>query len=573
MLKRLTLENVAIVEAADVAFDRGLTVITGETGAGKSVLIGAIALVFGKKVSPGDILRYGEKRGRIELVFESTPLIRDFLRASDLEVSSDETEVLVSREFTVSSSRARINGTPVTLDVLSKLRSMVVDLHGQHELTSLFNEETHGTILDSLGDELFQQLRKTVAKAYNEWFSLKKELETKQAQMQEMANQRDYLEFQLKELQEAQLEDPKEDETCQAQLKRLGQGEQLKKQTGKAYQLLWGSDRQGVSDGLEKVQKLLSDLTGVDPELDLILERLEGHREELKALASDLRTYHEAVEFSTRQIDALVERLDQLEKLKRKHGPALADVIATQEQIQQELLDDEQAEEDLKALEESLGSSKIALEQVTAQLTQQRQGLAQHLTEKLTVELQGLELPRVRFQVCFNPRVSLSTFSPLGAESIAFQFSANPGEPLRSLAKVASGGELSRILLALKVVTAEKSGVNTLVFDEIDTGISGPTAKAVAQRLHAMARHLQVITITHQPILAAYGEHHLHVEKVRRHDSVEVQVADLSFQQEHRMRVLSRLVSGMEQDQFSDDATVQQVEQFVQQLLDQPKVG
>ncbi len=580
MLKRLSLQNVAIVDAVDVALDAGLTVITGETGAGKSLLISAIALVFGKKVSPADVLRYGEKRGRIELTFDfsvSRPAIQQFLQEeASLELPAEDTELLISREFTPSSSRARINGIPVTLDVLSQLRSMVVDLHGQHELTSLFDDETHGRILDSLGDADFNALQQTVASAYERWFKLKKELEAKQAKIQDMANQRDYLEFQLRELDEAHLVDPQEDKTCQAELKRLGQGESLKKQTGKAYQTLWGNDRQGVGDLLEKVQKMLASLFGVDPMLDELAQRLDTQREELRALASDLKNYHDKVSFSSRQIDELVERLDQLEKLKRKHGPSLVEVLATQEEIRQTLQADEQAEKDLRLLEAALEAAKGDLEQVTGQLTLERERLASQFTEQLTTELRGLELPRVRFQVAFNPR---SGFSPLGAESIAFLFSANPGEPPRPLVKSASGGELSRILLAIKVVTAEKSGVQTLVFDEIDAGISGPTAKAVSQRLYAMARHLQVIAITHQPILAAYGEHHLHVEKSAKVvDSIEknemvVQISELSHHQEQRMRVLSRLVSGMELDQFSDTGTARQVEQFVQQLLDQPKAG
>lgn len=568
MLKQLSIKNIAIIEQLDLSFDRGLTVITGESGSGKSILLDAIALAFGAKVSPRDILRAGAERGQVELLFDIGSLsaadadrLAAFMAEQGVALLPGETEVLLSREFTGSSSRSRVNGIPVTREVLEQLRPWVIDLHGQHELTSLFHKETQRQYLDATGGPEMGTLKAEVVGCYEAWHGLKQQLEALAQNRQAWEREKEFMAFQLAELTEAQLTTADEDEQARQELALLSHAEKRIQAALQGASLLTEGDgpAPALLDQLGKLEKKLSEAARYDPTLEAMLNRLQGNRAELKELAAELDRYGGRVEADPERMAYLTDRLDTLEKLKRKYGPELRDVLAKRDELAQALSQLEASTENVEALQAGLIEQEGRLAQACARLSARRQELAESLKAQLLAQLQGLAMPAVSFDIRFLP----TEYSREGVETVEFWFSANPGEPLKPLAKVASGGELSRFLLAMKVLTAHGDGLLTLVFDEIDSGISGPTAKAVAENLAMLARHLQVLAITHQPMIAAMGREHLHVEKqvVPEPDgeAVCVRVEALGADEDRRLKVLSRLVSGTD----TGDAAVAQ---FIRRL-------
>jgi DNA repair protein RecN (Recombination protein N) len=567
MLKQLLIKNIAIIESLSLDFKGGLTVITGESGSGKSILLDAIALAFGAKISPKEVLRAGAERGQVELTFElgklgKHPDFQALLAEQGVALLPDETELLLSRELTSGSSRSRINGIPVSRDVLEQLRPWIIDLHGQHELTSLFYRDQQRLYLDAFGGVDVLKCKQQVAAAYDGWIALKQQLDALIKNHEQFERQRDFIAFQLKELQEADLQLADEDEQLRKDLDVLSHAEKLIQTAVQGNALLSDGDVQSPAllDQLSKLEKKLSDGAHYDPKLESILTRLEGALVELRDIAGDLNRYADRIETNPERLAELTDRLDVLEKLKRKYGPTLAAVIEKRDELEKALNTMEAGMHNVEALQASVAEKEGTLQIVCDALTNLRRQIAVSLKQRLMEQLQGLALPSVSFDIQMESILCTRN----GAENIEFLFSANPGEPLRPLSKVASGGELSRFLLALKVLTAQNDGLLTLVFDEIDTGISGPTAKAVAEKLAELSTHLQVLTITHQPMIAAMGRQHWHVEKtvIPEQDSVEVNVYALEENENTRLKILSRLVSGIE----TNDAAV---EQFIRRLREQ----
>jgi len=578
MLKQLLIKNIAIIEALELRFQQGLTVITGESGSGKSILLDAIALAFGARVSPREILRSGCERGQVELIFDTDNLseqeaFREFLSAQGVDLLPDETELLLSREFTVGGSRSRINGIPVTREVLERLRPWLIDLHGQHELTSLFQRDKQRAYLDATGGSAMASLKRQVAEAYEAWATLKSQLEKHNRNRQELERQRDFLVFQLSELNEAQLTSEDEDVQARQELEILSHAEKLIRVSAQGSVLLTDGEPHSpaVLDQLSQLQKTLAEGAAYDPQLESILERLQSAYAELQAIGSDLNRYSARVEANPERISELADRLDILEKLKRKYGSNLAEVIAKRDQLAQDLEALETGEQNLEALEAAIAEKEQVLATISNQLSEARQALAEDLKRDLLGQLEGLTMPGVSFGVLFIP----GHYSREGQEEVEFLFSANPGEGLKPLAKVASGGELSRFLLAMKVLTAGSDGLLTLVFDEIDSGISGPTAKAVAEKLAGLSRELQVLTITHQPMIAAIGLQHWHVEKRVLQspagvDSVSVQVEALERDEERRLKILTRLVSGVDTQDEAARKFIRKLRQQAVQFYKKP---
>lgn len=570
MLKQLLIQNIAIIGYLALDFKRGLTVITGESGSGKSILLDAVSLAFGAKASPRDVLRAGCERGSVELLFDIGSYqdhagLSEFLARQNVTLLPEETEILLSREFTSGGSRSRINGVPVTRDVLEELRPWVLDLHGQHELTSLFQRDRQRGYLDAFGGSGVLTLKRRVADAYEDWLDARQRWEEAKTRQQAFLQQQDFMIFQWKELNEASLEEPDEDSRLRQELEVLGHAEKLLRLSAKGTGMLSEGDPQtpAILDQLSQLEKTLSDGAGYDDRLQEILEQVRGLHTDLRAVASDLVRYHERLESDPARMAELGDRLDLLEKLKRKYGATLMEVIAKRGELAEALQNLEESGQNLAALEADATGKEAALRALSLELSQLRRELADNLKARLLEQLEVLAMPGVSFDVTLQP----AAYSREGMDEVEFLFSANPGEPLKPLAKVASGGELSRFLLAMKVLTAQSDGLLTLVFDEIDTGISGPTAKAVAEKLLSLSGHLQVLTITHQPMIAAIGQQHLHVEKQivkteTGEETVSVEVEMLEADEEKRLRMLSRLISGT-------DAQDEAVEKFIRRLQEQ----
>lgn len=542
MLSHVRLQNIAIVEAADVSFEDGFTVITGETGSGKSVMIESIALAFGQKASPKDILRHGSQKGLVELHFARlTKLPSSLLNQIGHESPPDE--LLLSREFSSSTSRYRIDGVPITADVVQQLRPYLVDLHGQHELTSLFQSDHHRHLLDCLGSETFANLKQQYKHLYQEWRRLTATIQRLEAEKAEVLKQRDFYQFQFDELKKAELTDGDEDERLRQQLGQMKQGEALAELCQQTDETLLSGQDASVIEALESLdQAYRKQAAKGDNEFDTFHEQLAKAITQLRELADGVVRYGESLTLTADDLDKAVERLDLLERIRRKFGPTLETAITERDRLGQWLQQADDANDDIELLTLKAQKHESQLQLWSTQLHEQRQALASQLTEGIQTQLSELALPAATFSVNVE---SLNNLNEHGSDLVQFTFSANPGEPLRSLQDVASGGELSRVLLALKVLVAHHANVPTLVFDEIDTGISGPTARAVAGKLQKMAATgVQVLCITHQPLVAAAGQHHINVEKTLHASSVEVTIKPLT--PEERKRLLVRLTTGLD---------------------------
>jgi DNA repair protein RecN (Recombination protein N) len=574
MLKQVTLENIAIVDSLSVSFCRGLTVMTGETGAGKSILMESIGLALGAKASAKDILKAGQERGRIEIVFDWQDLpqqeaVLDLLKALDIELSEDETELILSREVSPSATRFRLNGIPVTREWVDTLRPYLVDFHAQHEIAGLLNKSQQRRMLDQLGGAALLAVKKQVSEAYALWSASQQQLEAHLQSQREMAQRSEFVSFQLAEIQEAQLQDPEEDESLRQERERLMHGERLNKLSQQIVAGLGGAgqweDSVSLPDLLHKLQKPMNEAAKVDDSLAPLLERWGEVQAWVSELSDAWQTYQDRLQLDPESLNAVVDRLDVLEKLKRKYGPHLVQVIETEAKLTEELSRYENHEAHLLALEKTVSEAQARLLDCCAQLTKLRQAVAEQVREQLHPSVIELALPKAQVDVVLTP---LLTMTSEGAEELEIYFSANPGEPLLPLSKVASGGELSRVLLALKVVGADAQGVPVMVFDEIDTGMSGVAAKSVGEKLLMLSQSAKILVITHQPIIAALGDHHWHVEKqvepTTDGERVQVLVNNVT-QKEKRLQVMSRLASGIDTD---DEA----VEKYIQRLLSEAQL-
>lgn len=577
MLRALRIENLAIIDALDVDCRAGLTIITGETGSGKSLLLQAIALGMGHGASPKKILKHGTAKGFVELdvEFSSAAEVRaalvDILNTYELTDELDDTPsplLTLRREFNEKSSRCRINGTPVPREALEQLAPLWVDMHSQHELSSLLNSEHHQKYLDGSGDVDYQRLFASYQQRYGAWRQVLQQLTRLHDEQAQLERERDFMLFQFDELTDAALESPTEDIEIKAELERLQQSDELIKACERGQHLLTGDagDGDNVVDLLGRLARAWQPFKHLDADSTALYDRIHEHVEGLRDLSHELARYQDGCSVDPEAMDAMVERLDTLEKIKRKYagqysdtyGQTLESVMAFYAELTQKLESANTAQANTAALEAEATRLEAEARELATLLSAQRQLLANTLNEAMTLELHELSLPAARFEVALSPQ----TINQYGLERARFTFSANPGEPLKPLQDVASGGELSRVMLALKVVLAGQLSEKTLVFDEIDTGVSGETTQKVAQRLQQLAQQHQVLTITHQPLVAVAATHHLYVSK---HIDATLQTVQVSAgyldkgSEQHRL-VLSQLTSG----NMAGDT----VDQFVQSLLD-----
>lgn len=550
MLKSLTVWNFALLEHVQVEFQPGLNILTGETGAGKSILIDSLGAVLGARMS-ADMVRSGCDWLRVEAVFslEDESLGLHELLTQQAIDDSDK-ELIITRQLTrAGRSTALVNGCHVTLAVLRQIGAYLVDIHGQNENLALLKEENQFHLLDGYDPDVSEALAAYEC-VYREWREKKKAYAEKQQASREYAQRLDMLHWQDKEISEANLK-PGEDEQLEADIRKLSHAEKIVGSVEESYQLLegGGGNGLGVLPALSQVKKDLEEIGRFDDALQNAQKMVEEAYISLQEASYELRDYGESVEFSPERLDQLQSRMDVIYRLCKKYGATLEDVLAHQAKVEQELTEIENYDEDIAALEKEIAALEEKLGRKAAELTRLRTAAANDLSSAIEEQLFALGMPKARFHIRVE---QAEDYGANGRDDVAMFFSANPGEEEKPLQKVASGGELSRIALAIKTVASSRdSSVPSMVFDEIDTGIGGRTAQMVAERIALVAQYKQVLCITHLPQIACMADAHLYISKRTVEGTTATQIRPLS--ERERISEIARMASGADMTTASLD--------------------
>ena len=534
MLQVLHIENIAVIEEADIAFDRGFNALTGETGAGKSIVIDAMGAVLGQR-TPRDLIRTGAAKAFVSAVFTGVP--EDLEALSDNGVAADGGELLLQREiFADGKNVCRANGRPITVAQLRQLGSSLLNIHGQHDGQLLLDEERHGDYLDSFG-RVGEELA-----AYRARYAAMDETRRKirSLAMDEAERERrvDTLRHQIGELERAGLKRGEEEELQERRNILRNSEKFITAVQGASYCLSGGDDAMGAVALLREAENALRGVRNLGGQFEELAGRLEQLQSEAYDIAETVRDLEGSYDFSPAELDAVESRSDLLYRLEKKYGPTVEDMLAYLEQCRGELERIEYADDTVARLEQELAGQRKKVLEAAGVLTRARRAAADALEARVQEELRQLDMPKARFSIQFTPQEPGEN----GADSIRFLMSANVGEDLKPIQKVASGGELARIMLALKNVLAENEFIGTMVFDEVDTGVSGRAAQKVAEKLAQVSRHKQVLCVTHLPQLAAMADTHFSVEKGERGGRTYTQVRVLS--RAERRAELARLTGG-----------------------------
>ncbi|ANV83323.1 DNA repair protein RecN [Picosynechococcus sp. PCC 7003] len=522
MLCCLRIENFALIDHLELDLQAGLMVLTGETGAGKSIILDALDLALGGKATARLIRAKNDQgdatgeRAFIEATFNLTPSAKQWLRSQDIDLLEDET-VVCSRELSLTRtglrSRSRVNGIILNQGLMAELRAQLVEITAQGQTVELLIPERQRILLDSYGGSQVQQQRQLVTSAYQIYLKAKQLLESRRTSEQERLQRLDLLQYQLQELCDAHLEDHEELEALQQEGDRLSHVVELQQLSYQAHQILYQNDdpeTPAVADLLGDAENVLKEMADYDAQLTGILEMVRNALTEVVEAGHQISTYGNNLEADPEQLADIAERIRVLKQICRKYGPTLTEAIAYRDKLQGELDVLTATDQSIEALEQDCGLKYQALEDQCYTLTQLRQKAAQKLEKRLVKELKPLAMEKVSFECRLTPISPTAT----GADQVTFYFSPNPGEVAQPLAEIASGGEMSRFLLALKACfTQQQTTPKTLVFDEIDAGVSGKVAQAIATKLHHLSQYHQVLCVTHQPLIAAMADGHFRVTK------------------------------------------------------------
>jgi DNA repair protein RecN (Recombination protein N) len=514
MLLSLRIHNFALIEKLDLEFGAGLNVLTGETGAGKSIILDSIDVVLGGKAS-SRMIRTGTKRALIEATFRIDATLTAWLNEQEIDLL-DETDLVCSREMTAKQgslrSRSRINGVLVNRRQIEQLREHLVEITAQGQTVQLIAPALQRGLLDLYGGSSLVQQRDRVASAYLVSQEAAKTLEKRRHSEQQRLQRLDWLEYQTQELAAANLSDPEELDRLEQERQRLTHVVELQQQSYQIYQALYQNDggTSACADLLGDAEATLSDMVVYDPQLQSVLEMVSAALAQVTEASHQINAYGADLETDPEGLQEVEERLVALKQICRKYGPTLGEAIAHYETLQAELAELSGEGQSLEDLEKRHKQAQEILTQECQALTQLRRGAAAELETRLVEQLKPLAMEKVQFQVAITP----SEPTAAGSDRVTFYFSPNPGEPLQPLSRTASGGEMSRFLLALKTCfTSATETQETLIFDEIDVGVSGRVAQAIAERLQQLGQHHQVLCVTHQPLIAAMADRHFRVDK------------------------------------------------------------
>ncbi|MGM9525860.1 MAG: DNA repair protein RecN [Peptococcaceae bacterium] len=543
MLLRLMVKDFALIHQIELEFDHSFNVLTGETGAGKSIIIDAVSLLLGARASSKDI-RFGCSKAMVEGTFavEAQPQLDALLKDLGYELDEDR-QLILYRELTASGKNVcRINDRTVTLASFRQVGQQLINIYGQHDFQAISNKEHHLALLDSLGDGAFQRQKEQMQAAYRELAQAEAQRSKLQQTLVERQERLDFLRFKLRELEELELREG-EEEALEQELSVLDNFEKIASVTGKAHQLLYG-DHRSVYALLTATVEGMDTIRQYDKKLDEMAESLQSMLYMAEDYGLTLSGYSSRIDYDAERRDRLNERKYTLDKAKRKYSRSIAELIAEQQHLQNEIETLEHADAEIAGLEEICREKRQQYEALALAVRQGRQQLAQQLTEGLLAQLSQLAMVHTRFSVQFAEK----TASAQGMDQVEFFMSANPGQPLRELSQIASGGEMSRIMLAFKTVLAQHEHMDTLIFDEIDTGIGGNIVVKVGEKLAAVSRYAQVICVTHSPQIAALADRHFRIQKTITGEETITSV--VALEPKEQVVELARMLGGEEEFQL-----------------------
>ena len=537
MLSLLHIENIAIIQSADITFDPGFNVLTGETGAGKSIVIDAIGAVLGERTSR-ELIRTGAKSALVSASFTGSLPVKWL---EDNGFSDPGEELMLQRELHGDGRNVcRLNGRPTTVAQLRHLGRQLLNIHGQHDGQQLLDPETHLGYLDRFGKTA--SLLEDYRQAFGAVSALRRQIAALEMDEAERSRRVDTLEYQIRELERAELK-PGEDEELDARKTMLRSAGKLMEAIQEAqFALLGGEDSRGACDLISEAEGSVRSVAKLGPQLAELGEKLTALRYAADDAAETLRDFEEDFDFSPEELDRLESRLDVIYRLKKKYGPTVEDMLSYLERCREELSQIQDADDTIQHLEVELQKALEKARALGAKLSQARKAAAADLQIRIQDELRQLDMPKVRFETEFQPLSAQDGMDETGMDQVQFLMSANLGEALKPIQKVASGGELARIMLALKNVLAQDDGIGSLIFDEVDTGVSGRAAQKVAEKMADVAGGKQVLCVTHLPQIAAMADTHFSVEKGERDGRTYTRVERLDNQ--GRVEELARLIGG-----------------------------
>ena len=537
MLQTLSIKQFAIIDELDINFSDGLTVMSGETGSGKSIIIDAIGQLIGMRAS-SDYVRHGEKKAIIEGIFDIDESKDAIKILESLAIDVDEDFLLVKREiFSSGKSICRINNQTVTLQDLRKVMQELLDIHGQHETQSLLKQKYHLQLLDDYADNQYSDLLNQYQLSYKQYKNKRKELEELESADQALLQRLDLMKFQLEELTEASLKEGEVDQ-LESDIKRIQNSEKLNLALNNAHQVL--TDENAIPDRLYELSNYLQTINDIVPEKFV---RLKEDIDQFYYILEDAKheIYDEMAntEFDEQVLNEYESRMNLLNNLKRKYGKDITELIGYQSKLANEIDKIENYEQSTSQLREEIKTFYNEVIDIGKKLSQERRRVARELRDHIVSEIQNLQMKDANLEISFKP---LDEPTIEGIEFVEFLISPNRGEPLKSLNKIASGGELSRIMLALKSIFVKSRGQTAILFDEVDSGVSGQAAQKMAEKMRDIAQYIQVICISHLPQVASMSDHHLLISKASNADRTTTQVKELK--DENKIDEIARMISG-----------------------------
>ncbi|MBE7038430.1 MAG: DNA repair protein RecN [Ruminococcaceae bacterium] len=538
MLTHLSIKNLAVIDSAQIDFTNGFNILTGETGAGKSVIINSINIIKGERCSK-DLIRTGQTSARVDAIFEVSPFVKQEIEEK-LGIEIEDDEVMISREFNLEGkNNVRINTIPITTSILKEIGESLVNIHGQHDTSKLLYKKNHIAFLDEFGGENLNNIFEEYKAIHTRYIEVKEELESLSEDENEKARRLDLLKYQIEEIEVANLLPDEEDELIERR-NLLANAQKISKCALLAFDYLYDGENchSSAHDNIWNAIKQIEEISGFNAQIETILKELTDITYVLSDNSHALKKIADNLDADEYELANIEERLDEIYNLKRKYGNSINDILAYLKDIKKEYEDIENSDERIKKLEEELKELELKRLKKATDLTLCRKKNAKILTEKILDELKDLEMAKTVFEV----KIEDCEFTLNGKDDVEFLISTNVGEMPKPLSKIASGGEMSRIILAIKSVITTEKYANTLIFDEVDTGVSGKTAQKIGEKLYAMSKDNQVICITHLSQIASFADNHLFIEK--KSDDGRTATTITPLDEERRIDEIARILGG-----------------------------